>query len=102
MAVEIQSSGDIETICETPGLTSGQTARVVFRAWDDVSPPFTIKVRAPHGKIILDRVLRDLPTGRPQSAPPVTFTVPTAGDYHLTIGELYGKSSGEATLTVTD
>ena len=100
MSATIESSGDIETICQTDDLAPGKTARLVFRAWDDTSPPFTVKVRSPAGKTILERVIRDLPTGRPQSAPPVTFSISMSGDYKITIGELYGKAEGEATLRV--
>jgi len=98
----IESSGDIETICQTDDLAVGKSARLVFRAWDDVSPPFTVKVRSPAGKIILDRVIRDLPTGRPQSAPPVIFSVSQGGEYRIEISQLYGDAMGEATLHVPD
>ena len=101
MAATIESSGDIESICQEEGLTVGHTARIVFRSWDDVSPPFTVKVRDPAGRTILDRVIRDLPTGRPQSAPPMTFSVRATGRYHIFVKELYGKSEGEAYLTVS-
>jgi hypothetical protein len=102
VAATIESSGDIEVVCQTDGLAVGITARLVFRSWDAVNPPFTVKVRGPSGKMILDRVIRDLPTGRPQSSPPVTFSVSGAGEYMITIAELYGKAEGAATLRVTE
>ncbi|HHH30825.1 MAG TPA: hypothetical protein ENK57_21115 [Polyangiaceae bacterium] len=101
MAARIESSGDIEIICQTDDLSAGKTARLVFRAWDDTKPPFTVKVVDPTGKSILERVLRELPTGKPQSAPPVTFSVSVVGQYAISIRELYGKLEGEATLTVS-
>ncbi len=101
MAATIESSGDIESICQEDDLTVGHTARIVFRSWDDVSPPFTVKVRDPNGRTILDRVIRDLPTGRPQSAPPMTFSVRSTGRYRIFVKELYGKAEGEAFLTVS-
>jgi len=101
VTASIQSIGEIESICQSDAISAGSTARLVFRTWDDASPPFTIKVRAPNGKTILERLIRELPTGKPQSAPPVTFSVQIVGDYHITISELYGKASGEATLSVT-
>jgi hypothetical protein len=101
VAARIQSSGDIEIICQTDDLSAGKTARLVFRAWDDTKPPFTVKVLDPSGKSILERVLRELPTGKPQSAPPVTFSVSIVGVYEISIKELYGKLEGEATLTVS-
>jgi len=35
------------------------------------------------GKTIVERVLRELPTGQPQSAPPITFTVSSPGEYKV-------------------
>ena len=101
MAANIQSIGDIESIIQGDDLGPGKTARLVFRTWDDASPPFTVKVRDPTGKTILERVIRELPTGQPQSAPPVTFSLTVAGLYNISIRELYGKMEGEATLTVS-
>lgn len=101
MAARIQSSGDIEIICQTDDLAAGKTARLVFRAWDDTKPPFTVKVLDPSGKSILERVLRELPTGKPQSAPPVTFSVSIVGEYAISIKELYGKLEGQAMLTIS-
>jgi hypothetical protein len=102
VTASIASSGDIEIVCQTDGLAVGQTARLVFRSWDAVNPPFTVRVRSPEGKTILDRVIRDLPTGKPQSSPPVTFTLPVVGDYAISIRELYGKTEGQATLKITE
>ena len=99
MSATVKSSGDIESICQKT-LAAGGTAELVFRSWDDVSPPFTLKIRGPAGKTILDRVLRELPTGRPQSPAPVMFLVKESGQYRIVIRELYGKAEGEATLTV--
>ncbi len=97
----IESTGDIKSICQSAdALSAGDTVRLVFRTWDDASPPFTVKVKGPDGKTVLDRVIRELPTGEPQSAPPVTFPVRAAGPYKISIKELYGKKEGLATLTV--
>ena len=101
VASTIESFGDIESICQADDLSAGKTARMVFRSWVDVTPPFTVKVRGPDGRTILDRVIRELPTGEPQSAPPLTFSVMQAGSYSIAIRELYGKKEGGATLTVT-
>ena len=100
MPSTIESSGEIETICQSDDLAPGKTARLVFRAWDDTTPPFTVKVRSPAGKTILERVIRDLPTGEPQSAPPVTFSVAMSGEYKISVSELYGNAAGEAILRV--
>lgn len=102
MPARIEYSGGIESICQDAAtLAPGMTAKLIFRMWDDVTPPLTIKVRGPDGKILLDRVIRELPTGSPQSGAPVTFLVPTAGAYAVHVKELYGQVEGSATLTVS-
>lgn len=73
---------------------------LVFRTDDEATPPFTVRIRSPAGKVIVERVLRELPTGKPQSAPPVTFSAATAGDYKIEIWQLYGKQRGDAVLHV--
>lgn len=97
--MSVESSGDIETVCKS-AQTVGERILLVFRAHEEATPPFNIKVKAPSGKVILERVLRELPTGKPQSAPAVEFTASTAGDYTLVISQLYGKQKGEATIRV--
>ncbi len=102
MPARIEFSGGIECICqESAALGAGGTAKIVFKTWDDVNPPCTIKVRSPDGKTIVDRVLRELPTNAPQGGPPVTFVVAAAGVYQLQIKELYGPVEGTARLTVS-
>jgi hypothetical protein len=102
VAAKIESKGDIETICQgASALRAGENAQLVFRTWDDASPPFTLKVKDPEGKIVLDRVIRELPTGQPQSAPPIPFLARSNGAYQISIKELYGKKEGLATLRVS-
>jgi len=96
----VENSGDIETYSEADPVQAGDTVRLIFRADDEAVPPFTIRIRSPSGKIILERVLRDLPTGQPQSSPPVQFTASAAGDYKIEIWQLYGKQRGDAVLHV--
>lgn len=98
----IESTGTIETICDAAALKVGDTVKLVFRALDDAEPPFNVRVISPAGKVLLERVLRDLPTGRPQSAPPITFTAGVDGVYKVEIWQLYGKGRGQALLTVVD
>ncbi len=103
MARTIESVGDIETVCKTDPAKAGEEIRLVFRAEDDAEPPFTLKVKSPSGKIIVERVIRDLPTGMPQSAPPVTFTASAPGEYKVEIKQLGGgKQKGDAILRVVD
>ncbi len=97
----IESSGEIEIVCESlADLSPNKMAKLVFRTWEDASPPYQIRVKSPSGNIILERVIRVLPTGQPQSPPPVMFSV-VKGDYDITIVELRGKREGHAILTVS-
>jgi hypothetical protein len=102
VARTIESSGDIETICKADPLKAGDTADLVFRADDEATPPYNLRIKSPSGKTIVERVLRELPTGMPQSAPPVSFTVSSAGEYKIEIKQLYGKQKGDAVLRVID
>jgi hypothetical protein len=102
VARTIDSVGDIETICKTDPAKAGEEIKLVFRAEEDAEPPFTIKIKSPMGKVIVERVIRDLPTGRPQSASPVTFTPSSGGEYRVEIKQIRGKLRGEAVLRITD
>ena len=99
MARTIDSVGDIETVCKTDPATAGEEVRLIFIA-EDAEPPFNLKVKSPTGQIIVERVIRDLPTGKPQSAPPISFTPSVAGEYKVEIKQLYGKQKGDALLRV--
>ena len=96
----VDNSGDIETFSKNDPVNAGDVVSLVFRADDDASPPFNIRIKSPTGSVILERVLRELPTGKPQSAPPITFTASAPGDYRIEIWQLYGKQRGEAVLHV--
>lgn len=100
VARTLESTGDIETICQTDPVSVGDTVKLVFRADDDAEPPFTVKIKSPSGQVILERVLRELPTGKPQSAPPLALTVSASGDYKVEIKQLHGKTHGTAILRV--
>jgi hypothetical protein len=96
----IEVTGEIEIVCEAPAnLGPNKMAKLVFRVYEDTVPPFQIRVRAPSGNLIVERVIRQLPTGEPQSPPPVSFSV-QKGDYDIHIQELRGTKEGHATLTV--
>jgi hypothetical protein len=102
VARTIESVGDIETICKTDPAHAGEEIKLIFRAEEDAEPPFNLKIKSPSGKVIIERVIRDLPTGRPQSAPPVTFTASAPGEYKVEIKQLYGKQKGDALLRIID
>lgn len=99
MARTVDNSGDIEAFSQADPVKAGDTVSLVFRA-DEADPPFNVRIKSPAGKVILERVLRELPTGKPQSAPPIQFTASTAGDYKIEIWQLYGKQRGDAVLHV--
>jgi hypothetical protein len=102
VARTIESVGDIETVCKTDPAKAGEEVKLVFHSDDDMDPPFSLKVKSPSGKVIVERVIRDLPTPRPQSAPPITFTASSPGEYKIEIKQLYGKAKGEAVLRIVD
>jgi hypothetical protein len=102
VARTIDSTGDIETVCKVDPLKTGESAILIFRSDDEPEPPYNLRVKSPSGKTIVERVLRELPTGQPQSAPPVSFTVSAPGEYKVEIKQLYGKQKGDAILRVVD
>ena len=100
MPGNIDTHGEIEIICQTVAeLAPNKIAKIVFRAWDDAAPPFEIKVLSPAGNVIVERVIRELPTGQPQSPPPISFSV-QRGKYQILVSQIKGSAEGEATLTV--
>ena len=101
MAGRIDSHGEIETMVYGDAAAGvGDRVYLVFRAIDDPEPPIGVTIQSPNGQKILDRVLRELPTGLPQSAPPVEFVPASKGIYHIEVKELQGKQRGTAALRV--
>ena len=104
MAGRVDSQGEIETMLHGDQahvvLGVGDRILLVFRAIDDPSPPIGVVVHSPNGQKILDRVIRELPTGLPQSAPPVEFVPSIKGVYRVEVSELRGKQRGSATLKI--
>ncbi|HVY45991.1 MAG TPA: hypothetical protein VHB21_08935 [Minicystis sp.] len=96
----IENTGDIETNAVPDPARVGDTVALTFRSDTDPTPPFQLRVRAPSGKLIVESVLRELPTSVAQSGKPVTFVVSTAGDYKIEIKQLTGKQRGEAIFHV--
>ncbi len=101
MPSRLETHGDIEIICLTDDLAPNKMAQIVFRAFGDAMPPFEIMVKAPSGNVIVKRVIRELPTGEPQSPEPIAFAV-QKGDYEIMVNQLRGGAEGQATLTVGD
>jgi hypothetical protein len=113
MAGPIENSGSIVAFCQTADapvsrrslffdeIHSGDRVLLCFGADDDAKPPYSVRIRSPSGALILDRMMRALPTGLPQSEPALEFVVSTRGDYVIEIRESRGKNWGRATLHVT-
>lgn len=80
--------------------TIGDRVALVFHAIDDPVPPIEVVIQSPAGLKIVQRVLGELPTGLPQSAPPVEFVPSSKGLYQIQVKELRGKQRGTATLLV--
>jgi hypothetical protein len=112
MSGPIESSGDIEIFCHTGGSTRrgsvpffdaievGDRLSLVFIPNDGSNPPYALKIFSPSGGILLDTLVRDLPTGGPQSPPPVEFVVSSKGTYRVEIREVRGRQRGEAKVRV--
>jgi hypothetical protein len=101
MPGRIEAHGDIETMVSGDGSAGiGDRVLLVFRAIDDPEPPIGIVIQAPNGQKIVEKVLRELPTGLPQSAPPVEFVPSAKGLYQIEVKELRGKQRGTAVLRV--
>jgi hypothetical protein len=113
MAGPIDSSGTIETFCHRSDapissrhsfsfddISVGDRVQLCFYAGDDAAPPFALTIRSPTGAVVLERIVRDLPTGRPQSAPPIELVVAARGSYVIDIREQRGRYWGKATLRV--
>lgn len=109
----IDSSGDIEVFAHLSGAANsrnsvpsydaigvGERVSLLFLPGDGSSPPYMLKIVSPSGATIIDTILRDLPTGAPQTPPPFEFVVSARGNYRIEIREMRGRQRGEATLRV--
>jgi len=96
----IENSGDIEVIANPDPARAGDQVALSFRPNADSSPPFQLKIRSPSGKLIIDTVMRELPTSVAQSGKPIVFVASVAGDYKVEIKQLTGKDFGEAVFRV--
>ncbi len=112
MSGTIESSGEIEIFCaparsSTRGtapffdkIAVGDRLSVVFVPSETAVPPFQLKIFSPSGATILDQLVRDPPTGSPQSPPPIEFVVSAMGIYRIEVRTLTGRQRGEAKVRV--
>lgn len=108
----IQSSGDIEIFCYPAGssgrgsvpffekIAVGDRLALLFVPEGTAIPPYSLKVRSPTGATVIDNVVRDAPTGAPQSPPPIEFIVSAKGVYQVEVRAIRGNQRGEARITV--
>jgi hypothetical protein len=118
MSALIETSGDIEIFCHPSVGTSasvvtrstvpffdaiyvGDRLAMVFTSGDGAAGPFSLKIVSPTGATIMDAIVRDLPTGLPQSAPPIEFVASARGIYRIEIREVRGRQRGEARVRVS-
>jgi hypothetical protein len=104
MSARIDSTGEIETLFHDTILQRaaevGDRLAIVFRTQSEPEGSVSVNIFSPSGAKILERVLRDLPTGMPQSAPPVEFVPSARGNYTVEVREVRGSQRGHATITV--
>ena len=113
MSGPIDSSGDFEVFAHVAGAAHsrssvpsydsigvGDRVSLLFLPGDGSTPPYSLKIFSPSGVNIIDTIVRDLPTGTPQSPPPFEFVVSAKGSYRIEIREMRGRQKGEARLRV--
>ena len=113
MSGPIDSTGDFEIFAHVAGAANsrsstpsfdsigvGDRVSLLFLPGDGSSPPYTLKIFSPSGANIIDTIVRELPTGAPQSPPPFEFVVSARGSYRIEIREMRGRHRGDATLRV--
>lgn len=99
----IDSSGEIEIISLSSRISAfaiGDRVQLIFKPIDAPNPPYQLKVTSPSGKTIVDAIVRSLPTGEPQSAPPFEFVPTATGVYRVRIAEMRGRAYGEGKLQI--
>lgn len=107
----IETSGDIEIYCHpataaTRGsvphfdrITPGSRLALIFVPGES-TPPYNLKIVSPSGSTIVDTIVRDPPTGSPQSPPPIEFVVSAKGIYRIDVRSALGRQRGEARIRV--
>lgn len=99
----IDSAGEIEIVVvssRAAKFTMGERVSLVFRPIDAPNPPYTLRITSPSGKSIVDTIVRSLPTGEPQSAPPFEFSPSVLGVYTIELKESKGRAYGKGSLKI--
>lgn len=103
MAHFIDSSGEIEIVSlqsRSQAFAIGDRVQLIFKPIDAPNPPYKLKVTSPSGKTIVDTIVRSLPTGEPQSAPPFEFSPSASGIYVVDLRETNGRAFGTGKLKI--
>ncbi|AKT40086.1 hypothetical protein [Chondromyces crocatus] len=96
----VTHDGDIDVLCPCNLGPKGAPVQLAFQAYDHADPPFSIRIKAPSGKVVVERVVRDEAlTGRTRGIS-VDFRPDLAGDYSVEVKQVYGELRGKATLRV--
>lgn len=84
-SVSVVNHGDFVELIALDGRTRDGRVRMVFSDRSQDVGPVSLRVRNPAGKVVVERVLRDLPTRDSSLCPPVSVPVPHAGDYTIEV-----------------
>lgn len=86
--VRVVNQSDFVELIALDGKPKEGRVRVVFSDRSEDIGPVSLRVRNPAGKVVVERVLRDLPTRDSSLCPPVSVPVAEAGDYTIEIKPL--------------
>jgi len=112
MSGPIETSGDIEIFCHPARssnrgtvpffdkILAGERLALVFVPGETTIPPYQLRIISPSGAIIVDSLVREPPTGAPQSPPPIEFVVAAPGVYRSEVRALHGRQRGDAKVRV--
>lgn len=100
IAEVVANDGDIDVLCPKNLTPSSDPVHLAFQACDPLDPPFSVRIKAPSGKVIVERVLRDDVCGRSRGGQALGFRPEVAGDYRIEIKQVYGALRGQAILRV--
>ncbi len=87
--VTVVNDTDFVELIALDGAPREGRVRLVFA--EDIGP-VSLKVKNPDGKVVLDRVLREVPTRDASLSPPLCVPVAATGDYAIEVRPLAGSS----------
>jgi hypothetical protein len=78
----------------------GERLALLFVPGGTTIPPYKLRIISPSGATILDTLVRDPPTGAPQSPAPIEFVVSAIGTYRIEVSSLTGRQRGDAKIRI--